>query len=77
MDGQTKNGSIEPYKMINKHFTDSDVIEIGNRLFKPLTGYAVSGYLSTTAYLADAEVCPVFLADESSRKNRNQSATVK
>ena len=51
------------------------VIDVGNRLFKTLTNYTVSGHLSTNA--SDIEVLPIFWLNESSRKNRNQSATVK
>ena len=49
------NGAIKifGYKIFNLHFTGSgtgsDVIDVGNRLFKALTDYTVSGHLSTNA----------------------------
>ena len=49
------NGAIKMfgYKIFNLHFTgsgtESDVIDVGNRLFKALNNYTVSGHLSTNA----------------------------
>ena len=57
--------------------TGSDVIDVGNRLFKALTDYTVSGHLPTNAEFSDIKVLPIFWLNKSSRKNRNQSATVK
>jgi len=53
-DGES-NGAIKifGYKIFNLHFigsgTGNDVIDVGNRLFKAVTDYTVSGHLSTNA----------------------------
>ena len=60
------NGAINVfgYSIFNVHFTGSktgsDVIDDGIRIFNALTGYTVSGHLSTNAYFADIEVWPIF-----------------